>query len=53
MIISGKSVQASGRISDAVTHIKDIPATILDAAGVAQPETFEGKKVAAAARQEP
>ncbi len=47
MIISGKGVQASGRISDAVTHIKDIPATILDAAGVAHPDEFEGKKVAA------
>ena len=46
LIISGKGVTGSGRISDAVTHVKDIPATILDAAGVSHPETFEGKKVA-------
>ena len=46
LIISGKGVEGSGRISDAVTHVTDIPATILDAAGVAHPETFEGKKVA-------
>lgn len=47
LIISGKGVEGSGRISDAVAHVMDIPATILDAAGVAHPETFEGKKVAA------
>jgi arylsulfatase len=47
LIISGKGVEASGRISDAVTHIKDIPATILEAAGVDHPDEFEGKKVAA------
>lgn len=47
LIISGKGVTGSGRISDAVAHVKDVPATILDAAGVSHPETFEGKKVAA------
>lgn len=46
LIISGKGVTGSGRISDAVAHVKDVPATILDAAGVTHPETFEGKKVA-------
>lgn len=46
LIISGKSVAGSGRISDALVHVKDIPATILDAAGVSHPETFEGKPVA-------
>ena len=46
LIISGRNVTGSGRISDAVVHVKDIPATILDAAGVSHPDTFEGKKVA-------
>jgi arylsulfatase len=46
LIISGKDVTGSGRISGAVVHVKDIPATILDAAGVSHPDTFEGKKVA-------
>lgn len=46
LIISGKGVTGSGRISDAVAHVKDVPATILDAAGVTHPETFKGKKVA-------
>jgi arylsulfatase len=46
LIISGKGVAGSGRISDALTHVKDIPATILAAAGVGHPDTFEGKPVA-------
>ena len=46
MIVSGNAVANPGRISDAVTHVMDVPATILDAAGVAHPETFEGKPVA-------
>ncbi|MBX3584321.1 MAG: arylsulfatase [Rhizobiaceae bacterium] len=46
LIVSGKDVTGSGRISDALVHVMDIPATILDAAGVAHTETFEGKKVA-------
>ena len=45
LIISGSKVTGSGRISDAVVHVKDIPATILDAAGVPHPDTFEGKSV--------
>jgi arylsulfatase A-like enzyme len=46
MIISGRGVQGGGRISDAVTHIMDIPATILNAANVAHPDSYAGKKVA-------
>jgi arylsulfatase len=46
LIIAGKNVTGSGRIADAVVHVKDIPATILDAAGISHPETFEGRKVA-------
>jgi arylsulfatase len=46
LIISGKTVTGSGRMSDALVHVKDIPATILEAAGVSHPETFEGKPVA-------
>jgi arylsulfatase len=46
LIISGPSVANGGRISDAVTHIMDIPATILKAANVAHPKTYDGKDVA-------
>jgi arylsulfatase A-like enzyme len=46
MIVAGTGVADPGRISDAVTHIMDVPATILDAAGVTHPETFDGKPVA-------
>ena len=46
MIVAGEGVTGSGRISDAVTHVMDVPATILDVAGVAHPETFEGQPVA-------
>ncbi|WP_395661732.1 arylsulfatase [Aestuariivirga sp.] len=46
LIISGAGVKGSGRISDAVVHVKDIPATILDAAGIAHPDSFNGNKVA-------
>lgn len=46
LIISGTGVKGSGRISDAVVHVKDIPATILDAAGIAYPDSFNGNKVA-------
>jgi arylsulfatase len=46
LIISGTGVKGSGRISDAVVHVKDIPATILDAAGIAHPDSFNGNKVA-------
>jgi arylsulfatase len=46
LIVAGRGVNGSGRISDAVTHVMDIPATILDAASVAHPDTHEGEKVA-------
>jgi len=46
LIVAGTGVTGGGRISDAVTHIMDIPATILEAAGVAHPESFEGRQVA-------
>jgi arylsulfatase len=46
MIMAGTGVANPGRISDAVTHVMDISATILDAAGVAYPETFDGRPIA-------
>jgi arylsulfatase len=46
LIIAGEGVNGGGRISDAVTHIKDIPATILDAAEVDHAAAFEGRQVA-------
>jgi arylsulfatase len=46
MIIAGHGVSGSGRISSAVTHIMDVPATILEAANVRHPDTYDGKKVA-------
>ena len=46
LIISGAGVQGSGRISDAVTHIMDIPATVLQAAGVSHPDVLNGKPLA-------
>jgi len=45
LIVAGKGVAGGGRISDAMTHVTDIPATILAAAGVPSPATFEGKAV--------
>jgi arylsulfatase A-like enzyme len=46
LVISGTAVTGGGRISDAVTHIMDVPATILKAANVDHPKTYEGKAVA-------
>jgi arylsulfatase len=46
MIIAGRGVRGSGRISSAVTHVMDLPATILSAAGVSHPDTYQGKQVA-------
>jgi arylsulfatase A-like enzyme len=45
LILSGKGVSGGGRISNAMTHVTDIPATILAAAGVSPPTEFEGKTV--------
>lgn len=38
LIVAGKGVRDSGRVSNAVSHIMDIPATILEAAGVSTAE---------------
>ena len=46
LIISGRGVDGSGRISNAVTHVMDIPATILNAAGVSHPDSYNGNEVA-------
>jgi len=45
MIVSGHGVSAGGRVSSALAHVTDVPATILDAAKVAHPGTFEGQPV--------
>jgi arylsulfatase len=46
LIVAGRGVNGSGRISEALAHVKDVPATILNAAGVAYPETFMGRPIA-------
>jgi arylsulfatase len=46
MIAAGAGVTGSARISDALTHVMDIPATILDIAGVQHPGDVEGSEVA-------
>jgi arylsulfatase len=46
MIVAGRGVEGSGRISPALAHIMDVPATILDLAGVPYPETFGGEPIA-------
>jgi arylsulfatase len=45
LIVAGKGVSGSGRISEAVAHIMDIPATILDVAGVRMPDLYQGNPV--------
>ena len=45
LIVSGQGVAGGGRISDAMTHVMDIPATILAPAGLSSPTEFEGKAV--------
>jgi arylsulfatase len=35
-----------GRLSHAPAHVMDVPATLLDAAGVAYPESFDGRSIA-------
>ncbi len=45
MIIAGQGVAGSGRMSNAVTHIMDVPATILAAAKVAHPKTWAGREI--------
>jgi arylsulfatase len=46
LIVAGAGVTGSARISDALTHVMDIPATILDIAGVQHPGGIEGAEVA-------
>lgn len=46
MIIAGNGVAGGGRISDALAHIMDVAATILDVASVTHPDTYAGKAVA-------
>lgn len=46
MIVAGRGVGGSGRISGALTHVMDVPATILDAAGVAYPRTYRDRPIA-------
>ncbi|MHB2170090.1 arylsulfatase [Alsobacter sp. R-9] len=45
MIVAGPGVSAGGRISGALSHVTDVPATILRAANVAHPATVEGRPV--------
>lgn len=46
MIIAGKGVRGSGRISDALAHVMDVPATFLNVAGVTYPKTYNGEQIA-------
>jgi arylsulfatase len=53
LIVAGEGVAGSGRIEDAFAHVMDIPATILDVAGVSHPgaagtdiEPLQGKSLA-------
>jgi arylsulfatase len=46
LIVAGTGVTGSARISDALAHVTDIPATILDVAGVPHPGEAEGAEVA-------
>jgi arylsulfatase len=46
MIMAGRGVNGSGRISNALSHVMDIPATILSAARVSYPKTFQGREIA-------
>jgi arylsulfatase len=53
LIVAGEGVAGSGRIEDSFAHVMDIPATILDVAGVSHPgavgtdiEPLQGKSLA-------
>lgn len=46
LIVAGRGVNGGGRVSEALAHVMDIPATILNAAGVPYPETFMGRPIA-------
>jgi arylsulfatase len=46
MIVAGAGVRGGGRISEAVAHVMDVPATFLNVAGVAYPSTYKGQLIA-------
>ena len=46
MIMAGPGVNGGGRISPALAHVMDVPATILNAAKATYPKTFDGNKIA-------
>ena len=46
LVIAGRGVTEGGRLSAAFAHVLDIPATILDAAGVPHADTFAEHAVA-------
>ncbi len=45
MIIAGPGVAGGGQITDALTHVMDVPATILDMAGVSYPDRYDGNRI--------
>lgn len=45
MIMAGHGVAGSGRISTALTHVMDVPATILKAANVPYPKTYHDRPI--------
>ncbi|MCO8146064.1 hypothetical protein NHN26_12625, partial [Rhodovulum tesquicola] len=42
---AGHGVQGGARIADSLTHVMDVPATILEVAGVPYPDSRDGKPV--------
>ncbi len=46
MIVAGRGVNGSGRISGALAHVMDVPATILSVANVAYPQTYHDHPIA-------
>jgi arylsulfatase len=50
LIVSGKGVLGSGRVSDELTHVTDVPATILDIAGIPVPDASDGAATCAVRR---
>ena len=45
MIIAGPGVRDGGRISEAVTHVMDVPATLLNVAGASYPSLYQGQAI--------
>ncbi|RST87404.1 arylsulfatase [Aquibium carbonis] len=46
LIVAGNGVRGSARVSDDFAHVMDVPATILEVAGVSYPDGSDGKAVA-------